>query len=205
MKSETRSRAAAVAALTLALAGGLVAGCGGDSGGRPADAFIGRWFASDPVTTGFTLSCGDPAFSDIAPATGRPFRIFPALVFEHGELTDLAETSGDCALLNYDVSGTSATVPSPDPYFNEEAACGIPFTTTDAAGLLVDGVFLLLPDASWTFMVLPDKTPEGGDQGRLVGTARGHIIVFDTATTTVESNPDCTYGGMDTYFRLTQP
>ena len=45
MKSETRSRAAAVAALTLVLSGGLVAGCGGDSdGGGPQDAFIGRWF-----------------------------------------------------------------------------------------------------------------------------------------------------------------
>ena len=203
MKSETRSRAAAIAALTLVLSGGLVAGCGGDSGARPADAFIGRWFASDPATTGFTLTCMDPGFADIAPATGRPFRIFPALVFEHGELTDLAETSGDCALLNYDVSGTSATVPSPDPYFNEDAACGIPFTTTNTAGLIVDGIFLLMPDPSWTFMLLPDKTPEGGDQGKLVGTARGHIIVFDT--TDVESNPDCTYNGMDTFFRLTQP
>jgi len=60
MKSETRSRTAAIAALTLALSGGLVVGCGGDSaGGGPWDAFTGRWFqvAPDPVADPFGTCC----------------------------------------------------------------------------------------------------------------------------------------------------
>ena len=63
------------------------------------------------------MTCTDPIFSTVFPAsTPTPFLIFASLNFEHGELTDLAETSGNCNLLNYDMMGNSATVPNPDPY-----------------------------------------------------------------------------------------
>ena len=207
MKSETRSRAAAVAALTLVLSGGLVAGCGGDSEGGPQDAFVGRWFqqapdpATDPFGTGFTLTCTDPVFTGL----GGQILIWGSLVFEHGVLTDLAETSGNCPLLNYNINGKTATVPNPDPYGDGDAdpACLIPFTLADAAGLPLDAFFILLPGAgaAWSFQLLDTKTPGGAPQGRLVGSATAHIIVEDGT----ESMPDCTYAGMDTYFRLTQP
>jgi hypothetical protein len=205
MKSETRSRAAAVAALTLALSGGLVAGCGGDSeGGGPEDAFIGRWFqlapdpTSDPFGTGFTLTCNDPLFSGL----GGQILIWGSLVFEHGVLTDLAETSGNCSPLNYDINGNIATVPNPDPYLESDPGCVIPFSVMGAAGL-VDAFFILTPGAgaAWSFQLLDTKTPGGAPQARLVGSASAHIIVADGT----ESSPDCTYAGMDTFFRLTQP
>ena len=48
MKGLTRSRAATVAALALVLSVGMAAGCGGDGGGGPEDAFIGHWFYEPP-------------------------------------------------------------------------------------------------------------------------------------------------------------
>jgi hypothetical protein len=205
MRSETRSRAAAVAALTLALSGGMVAGCGGDSGGGPQDAFVGRWFqlapdpTSDPFGTGFTLTCTDPVFAGL----GGPILIWGSLIFEHGVLTHLAETSGNCSPLNYDINGKTATVPNPDPYLDAEPGCVIPFSLADAAGLPLDAFFILTPGAgaAWSFQLLDTKTPGGAPQGRLVGSATAHIIVEDGT----ESTPDCTYAGMDTFFRLTQP
>jgi hypothetical protein len=56
-------------------------------------------------------------------------------------------------------------------------------------------------DTMWSFQLLDQKTPEGAPQARLVGSAAGHILVEDGT----ESTPDCTYAGMDTFFRLTQP
>jgi hypothetical protein len=205
MKSETRSRAAAVAALTLALSGGLAAGCGGNSdSGGPWDAFVGRWFQlspdpADPFATGFTLTCTDPVFTSL---TG-PTLIWGSLVFEHGTLTDLAETSGNCSPLNYDINGKTATVPRPDPYIADDPGCVIPFTLADATGLPLQAFFILTPGdgASWSFQLLDNPTPEGAPQARLVGSAAAHIIVENGT----ESTPDCTYAGMDTYFRLTQP
>jgi hypothetical protein len=206
MKSETRSRVAAVAALTLALSGGLVAGCGGDSdGGGPWDAFTGRWFqvapdpVADPFGTGFTLTCTDPVFSSL----GGQILIWGSLVFEHGVLTDLAETSGNCSPLNYDINGKTATVPSPDPYLDSDPGCVIPFTLTNTAGTPLAAFFILTPGAgaAWSFQLLDTKTTGGAPQGRLVGSAAAHIIVEDGT----ESTPDCTYAGMDTFFRLTQP
>ena len=204
MKSETRSRAAAVAALTLVLSGGVVAGCGGDDGGGPQDAFIGRWFQTspdpaDPFGTGFTLTCTDPVFTGL----GGQILIWGSLVFEHGVLTDLAETSGNCSPLNYDVNGKTATVPTPDPYLDADPGCVIPFNLADAAGNPLAAFFILSPGAgaAWSFQLLDTKTAGGAPQGRLVGSAAAHIIVEDGTM----SAPDCTYAGMDTFFRLTQP
>ena len=63
--------------------------------------------------------------------------------------------------------------------------------------------FILTPGAgaAWSFQLLDTKTTGGAPQGRLVGSAAAHIIVEDGT----DEPPDCTYGGMDTFFRLTQP
>jgi hypothetical protein len=205
MKSVTRSRAATVTALSLVLSVGMAAGCGGDGdSGGPEDAFIGRWFQtspdpSDPLGTGFTLSCADPGFANVFnPQTV----IWGSLVFEHGELTDLAETSGNCSPLNYDINGKTATIPNPDPYFDDVPGCLIPFTLTDqATGLGLNAAFIFTPDPSWSFMLLNEKTAQGADQARLVGSGHAKILVEDGT----ESMPDCTYAGSDTFFRLTRP
>jgi hypothetical protein len=208
MNTQARSRAAAIAALMLVSIGGVAAGCGGGSSGGPEDAFIGRWFQTspnpqDPTATGFTLTCTDSNFSGLS----GPVLIWGSLEFEHGTLTDLAETSGNCSPLNYDIKGKTATVPNPDPYIGSAPGCVIPFTLSDAAGNPLSAFLILTPGsgANWSFMLLDTKAASGAPQGRLVGTATGHIISQDGNGGTIESTPDCTYAGMDTYFRLTQP
>src|SRR5262245_18396255 len=169
MKSETRSRTAAVAALTLALSGGLVAGCGGDSGGGPWNGYVGRWFqtapdpVNDPFGTGFTLTCPDTVFAGL----NGPLLIWGSLIFEHGVLTDLAETSVNCSPLSHDVKGKTATVPNPDPYLDMAPGCVIPFSLADANGLPLQAFFILTPtDNMWSFQLLDQKTPEGAPQAR---------------------------------------
>jgi hypothetical protein len=53
--------------------------------------------------------------------------------------------------------------------------------------------------------LLSDKTAGGGDRLQLVGTAAATILIDDGSATGVISTPDCSYGGMDTFFRLTRP
>src|SRR5262245_16084521 len=117
MKSLIRSRAATIAALSLVLSVGMAAGCGGDGdSGGPWDNYVGIWLAEEAgPATGITLTCTDANFGTVFP-TGSKFRVFGSMQFEHGALTDLAETSGNCNLLNYKISGSTATVVSPDPY-----------------------------------------------------------------------------------------
>jgi hypothetical protein len=197
----------------LVLSGGLMAGCGGgSSSGGPQDAFIGRWFQespnpTDPTATGFTLNCTDPNFPDFAGT--HALLVWPTLIFEHGTLTDLAETSGNCSPLNYDVMGKSATVPHPDPYLDSDPGCVIPFTIPNPAmaGATLQAIVILTPaeGAMWSFMLLDTKGTGGVPQARLTGSATGHLAAQDGMGGVIESNPDCTYAGMDTYFRLTQP
>jgi hypothetical protein len=209
MNSQARSHAATMTALMLVLAGGVAAaaaGCGGGSGNAES-AFIGRWLQVSPdpnmPTTGFSLTCGDAYFDSL----GGAQLIWPEMDFEHGTLTDLAETSGNCPVLNYDVNGKTATVPAPDPYTTGDPGCVISFTfqdpTTNAAQ---QAIFILTPGAgaAWSFMLL-DKVAGEPPQGRLVGSASVHLATRLASGTIRESNPDCTYAGMDTYFRLTQP
>ncbi len=208
MKSLTRSRAATISALSLVLSVGMAAGCGGDGDAvGPEDAFVGYWFAESP-TTGFTLTCTDTIFSQVFMA--EQFRVFDALKFEHGALTDLAETSGSCNLLNYDIAGDSATVVNPDPYdtgTDPVAGCVTGLPLSDTAGKAIPADIRLRPGASWTIKRLPEKTAAGGDRLQLAGTASARLRADDGTGTgnIVVSNPECTYGGMDTFFRLTRP
>ena len=210
MKSLTRSRAATISALALVLSVGMAAGCGGDSSsGGPEDAFVGYWFA-ETTTTGFTMTCTDADFAPLFPAGMNQFPIFGALKFEHGELTDLAETSGSCNLLNYDISGDIATVANPDPYVtgtDNAASCVFRFSVADQNGYPLAAAVLLTPDVSWSAKRLKDKTSGGADRLQLAGTATARIAVDDGTGTgnAIVSTPDCVYGGMDTFFRLTRP
>jgi len=209
MKSLTRSRAATTAALSLVLSLGMTAGCGGGGdGGGPWDNFVGIWF-NEATTTGFTMTCTDANFSQVFPSTNNQFEIFGSLQFEHGELTDLAETSGNCNLLNYNIKGNSATVANPDPYLeapNDEAGCLVQFAVGDGAGGSLPAFALLTPDASWTVKLLSDKTAGGGDRLQLVGTATADMLIDDGSANGITTGATpCTYGGMDTFFRLTRP
>ncbi|HMF44452.1 MAG TPA: hypothetical protein VKQ32_27450 [Polyangia bacterium] len=208
MNSHSRSRAVASAALVLALSGGLAAGCGGSSSGGPEDAFIGRWFQqspnpADPTATGFNLTCTDPAWTSLT----QPIQFWTELQFEHGTLTTLAETGPGCPGINYTIKGKAATVPHPDPYTGMDPGCVIQFTNTDASGNSFPAFLVITPGdaANWSFMLLDTKSSGGAPQGRLAGSATGHIITVDATNTVIMSNPDCTYAGMDTYYRLTQP
>jgi hypothetical protein len=208
MKSLTRSRAATLSALSLVLSVGMAAGCGGDdSSGGPEDAFVGYWFG-ETTTTGFTMTCTDPNFTPLFPAGNNQFPIFGTLKFEHGELTDLAETSGSCNLLNYDIKGDTATIASPDPYLtgtDTAASCIYRFTVADNAGYPLSAAVLLTPNVTWAAKRLSDKTANGADRLQLAGTATAKIAVDDGTGNAIVSTPDCTYGGMDTFFRLTRP
>ena len=210
MQSQTRSTVVAVTMLTLVLS---AVGCGGGDGGGPEDQFLGRWFyeAPDPTTigsTGFTMSCTDPIFGQVFPATAMtPFLIFSSMNFEHGELTDLVDTAGNCNILSYDVKGNSATVPNPDPNTTppDAPACLFQFNLRDTNGYPISSFAVISPSSSWTFKLLPDKTAGGARRAQLVGSATAHLLADDGSTTGAISNPDCTYAGQDTFFRLTQP
>ena len=211
MKSLTRSRASTISALSLVLSVGMAAGCGGDGDAvGPEDAFIGYWF-SEAATTGFTVTCTDTVFSQVFTAGNNQLEIFGVLKFEHGVLTDLAETSGSCNLLNYDIKGDSATVVNPDPYMtgtDTTARClaGLPLFNM-ATGAPIPADIRLTPDTSWTVKKLAEKTASGADRIQLAGTASARLRADDGTGTgnAVVSNPECTYGGMDTFFRLTRP
>jgi hypothetical protein len=215
MQGQTRSSVVAMAALAMVLSAGLAAACGGDGGGGPEDQFIGRWFYEPPDanvvgSTGFTITCTDPIFSTVFPAsTPTPFLIFPSMNFEHGELTSLVDTSGNCNVLNYNVMGNSATVPNPDPYLkgmqDTTPACGFPFNLADNAGNPIAALAIISPGPSWTFKMLPDKTAGGARRAQLVGSATARLLADDGSPTGAISTPDCTYAGMDTFWRLTQP
>jgi hypothetical protein len=199
-------------ALTLAVGVGLV-GCGGsgDDSGGPEDAFIGRWIQQSPnpaqPSTGFTLTCTDPAFA--SDFTG-PALIWSNLTFEKGVLTDLTETGGGCTILNWDLTadGKSAGVPNPDPYIGDASGCIIEFGLPDPLGGAPFPAALIIeppPAPAWSFTLIDEKSPAGAPQGRLVGSAPALIVVDDGTAAGVVSTPPCTYAGMDTYFRLTQP
>jgi hypothetical protein len=215
MQGQTRSGAVAMTALAVVLSAGLAAACGGDGGGGPEDQFIGRWFyeppdATVPGSTGFTMTCTDPIFSAVFPASSpTPFLIFGSLNFEHGELTSLVDTSGNCNILDYTVSGNSATVPNPDPYLKGTSdptpGCFFQFNLSDANGYPIAAFAIISPGPSWTFKMLPDKTAGGARRAQLVGSATAHLIADNGTTTGAISTPDCTYAGSDTFFRLTQP
>ena len=211
MKSRIRSRAATIAALSLVLSVGMAAGCGGDgdSNGGPWDNYTGLWFPEDPsAMTGFTLSCTDVNFGMVF-MPGTKFRMFGSLQFEHGELTDLAETSGSCNLLNYDINGTTATVVNPDPYLAGEddptAACIRQFNLFDSMGYAIPTFAVLTPDATWSVKLLSDKTQGGGDRLQLTGSGSVFLFIDDGTPTGIVSDPECTYTGMDTFLRLTRP
>ena len=95
--------------------------------------------------------------------------------FEHGELTSLVDTAGNCNILNYDVMGNSATVPNPDPYLKGTAdptpACLFQFNLSDTAGNPIAAFAVVTPGPSWTFKLLPDKTAGGRAPAQLVGSA----------------------------------
>jgi hypothetical protein len=210
MKTLDRSRAATVAALSLVLSVGMTVGCGGDSGGGPQDKFIGLWFNEAVDTTGFTMSCTDARLTSVFPATGAQFEIFGSLLFEHGELTDLAETSGNCNLLSYNIKGDTATVVDPDPYVDLDppdnaAGCVVQFGIPTTSGSVLSAAALIAPTASWSAKLLSEKTAGGGDRLELSGTATATVFVDDGSAAGILSTPDCSYGGSDTFFRLTRP
>ena len=215
MQGQARSNAAAVTMLALVLSGGLAVGCGGGDGGSAADQFIGRWFYEPPDptvlgSTGFTLTCTDPIFSTVFPASAMtPFLIFSGMTFEHGELTDLVDTAGICNFLSWDVNGNSATVPNPDPHLKGEQDatpfCVYQFNLADTAGNPVAAAILLKPTDSWTFQMLPDRTEGGARRAQLVGSAAATLFADNGTATGAMSTPDCTYAGKDTFYRLTQP
>jgi hypothetical protein len=215
MQGQTRSSAVAMTALAVVLSAGLAAACGGDGGGGPEDQFIGRWFyeppdATMPGSTGFTMTCTDPIFTTVFPASSpTPFLIFQSLNFEHGELASLVDTSGNCNILDYNVKGNSATVPNPDPYLKDTSdptpACLFQFNLSDSTGNPVAAFAIISPGPSWTFKMLPDKTAGGARRAQLVGSATAHLIADNGTATGAISTPDCTYAGSDTFFRLTQP
>jgi hypothetical protein len=131
---------------------------------------------------------------------------WPELDFEHGVLTDVSESSSTCVApgLAFDVdkSGSSLSLPNPDPYTGNPPFCAIPIAT-DANGLTV---YLQLTPSAFTFTLLApvkDKAPTGllsinspGGIFRDDGTGTGNLVQSDS----------CMYTGTnDTYHRMSQP
>jgi hypothetical protein len=200
MTSRAFSRTLALVAV--ALSGGFAVGCGSDSSGSPADAWTGRWLDADN-STGFTMSCTDATFSQLFPANTQ-YQIFGGLTLEKGEVTDLTDTAGYCNLLNYDIKGNSATLVSPDPYLMDAAACIYTFIATDGVNNF-NAAIRLTPASGWTLKKISDKSAAGAEQLQLIGTAAADVAIDDNTATGLTSPPgSCSYGGQDTFFRLTK-
>jgi len=205
----------AFAMLALAAACTTGVACGGsdgDSGGGPSDAFVGRWIKSfdepsaiDPDATGFNVSCTDPNFTMLS----GPFLVWNNIVFEHGVVTDLVETSGNCPLLNWDIAsgGKAATVPNPDPVVDDIPECVVEFEYADAAGNALPGLMILHPadGDDWKFSLLGTKNDIGAPKAQLQGSAQVDMARLDAAGVRFDTATPCTYAGADTYFRFTQP
>ena len=186
----------------LALA--VLAGCGGASKDEsgPWDDFVGRWQLSDGSTTAFMLTCG---------TTAQPYVQWVELVFEHGSVTDLTETSGlirpdfGCTpALAYDVIGDTATIVNPDPYVG-----GAPFCDALAFDNMGNAVALLEfePGAEWAFVLQP-KVAGKPPEGVLKGAATVTPFVPDATTGMLMPQAACAYTsgtGGDRFFRLSQP
>src|SRR6185503_7713247 len=132
------------------------------------------------------------------------------LLFEHGSVTDLSETSGlidrqfGCSpALSYDISGNTAAIVNPDPYLG-----GAPFCDALAFNAMGDPVALLefTPGGDWAFVLSP-KIPDKPPQGVLPGSATVTPFVPDATTGMLVAQPACTYtsAGGDTFFRMTRP
>lgn len=201
----------AMLALAAACTTGASCGSDGDSGG-PSDAFVGRWIksfdepsATDPDATGFSVSCTDPNFTLLS----GPFLVWNNIAFEHGVVTDLVETSGNCPLLNWDIAsgGKAATVPNPDPVVDQVPECTVEFEYADATGVVLPGLMILHPDAGddWKFSLLGTKNSFGAPKAQLQGSAKVDMARLDAMDNVLETTIPCTYAGTDTYFRFTQP
>jgi hypothetical protein len=208
-------------ALALAAVCGLGAGCGGSDGGGPTDAFVGRWLkavdipsVSDPSASGFGLTCTDPNFVDF---TLSSFLVWNQMIFEHGVTSDLIETSGNCNSLswNIDSSRKAATVPNPDPVLPVDpetgemipSGCIVELSYEDATGMILPAVMQILPPTgdNWKFTLLGTKNAAGAQQAQLIGSAPVDMALLNAQNMVISTATPCTYAGMDTFFRLTQP
>ena len=193
---------------TLALAAACTTGaaCGGDGDGGPTDSFVGRWVkAFEPAASGFGLVCTDTNFADYNISS---LLIWPSVEFEHGVVSDLIETSGNCPTLNWNIAGKVATLPDPDPVVDDVPACGFDISWQDASGFVNPGLVIIAPKpADWKFTLLGTKNASGAPQAELAGSADVDILLLDETGATIVSmaTPACSYAGADTYFRLTQP
>jgi hypothetical protein len=188
-----------------ALALALLAGCGGGSSNDapgPEEKFLGRWQLVDGSSTAFTLSCPN--------GTPQPYLQWFELLFEHGTVTDLSETSGlinsqlGCSpALSYDVMGDTASIVNPDPYQG-----GAPFCEALAFDNMGNPVAILefKPGTDWAFVLsaeVADKPP----QGVLKGSATVIPWVPDATTNMLVAQAACSYASTaagDAFFRMTQ-
>jgi hypothetical protein len=200
--------------LALAAAGSTGASCGGDGdgGGGPADAFLGTWIksfdepiAGEPDATGFTITCANANFTVL----NGPRLVFPSIAFEHGVVTDLVETSGNCPLLNWDIdgSGKAATVPNPDPVIAEIPECIAELEYEDTAGNVLPALMWLHPGSDLKFSLLGTENSLGAPKAQLQGSAMVDLARLDATNMRFDTDlaMPCTYTGTDTYFRFTQP
>lgn len=218
MRTQARSRRqnmyrSAFAMLALAVACTTGASCGSDGNGNggPTDAFVGRWIKSldipdplDPGASGFDLACTDPNFSMF----NTNFLIWGEMDFEHAVVTDLVEVSGNCTLSwDIDSTGKGAIVPNPDPILGEAPFCVINLSYLDAAQNELPAAMLIEPPTgdNFKFRLLDTKNAAGAPQAELSGTAPVTIQRLDATGALFETTTPCSYAGMDTYFRLTQP
>lgn len=197
----------------LALAGACTTGaaCGGGDGGGPTDSFVGRWIKDfdipvpgDSSASGFDLACTDPNFSMF----NTNFLVWSEMSFEHATATDLIELSGNCTLSwDIDGSGKAAIVPNPDPILGEAPACVINLSYLDAAQNELPAAMLVEPPTgdAFKFSLLGTKNAAGAPQAQLKGSAPVTIQRLDAMGALFETTTPCSYAGMDTYFRLTQP
>jgi hypothetical protein len=204
MQSETLFRSGRGATMLGALAltaCGALAGCGGSSSSSslgPAGNFIGRW-ELDGTTSTFSINCPTSMLSGAA-------AIWVELVFDHGVLSDLSETSGACLApgiaFDVDSKGTVATVSNPDPYTGMAPVCSL-VIGNDTAGL---PVYLDLTFTNLTFTSLAavkDQAPTA----LLSGTATGAIVQDDgSGMGRLVQTDTCTYSGTaDRYHRMSRP
>jgi hypothetical protein len=214
MRTHARSRRQTTyrttfAMLALAAACATGAACGGSDGnGGPTDAFVGRWIWSKAFDTptpasGFDLACTDPNFTMF----NTDFLVWSEMSFEHGVATDLLELSGNCTLSwDIDGSGKAAIVPDPDPIIGQPPGCVVSLTYLDG-DVEAPAAMLIEPPSgdNFKFSLLGTKNAAGAPEAELRGMASVTIQRLNAGGMLFETATPCSYAGMDTFFRLTQP
>jgi len=195
---------AAVAAWLLAGTAGLAGGCDSSNGSdQPFPEFEGRW-AVDVDTSSVTCPQADVGMQAISPWSNPPAAEGAGLgvvTVEAGVLTDLIETSSECAF-NYNVNPkiAEASVPNPDPYTGAPPKCVMPLPRGDGSSLILSS------DKTQPLTFQLDRPVKGMAQvAYITGAADATVMLTDSFGGDPQTYDGCTFAASVKLHKIAKP